>query len=412
MKILLLTPMVPQAGGEGAIPILLHAQLVGLAERHEVTLVTAAGDERGEVAAAQALADSGVDAHVADRRQPPPGGERWRRRWRLASSWARGRWPWRTVWFADPGMQTLIDRLTSKRRFDVVAVEDSSMSVLRLPAGVATVFTEHEVRRPRGIEWRPGPPPAWPGWAFRELDWRRWERFQRNAWGSFDLIQAFGERDAAAIAQLAPELSDRIRVNPFGLVLPPPTDPTREVPGTALFVGNFRHAPNRDAAIWLANEIMPAVRARFPAATLRLVGTAPPREVLDLAGPGVEVFADAPSIAPHLEDASVVLAPLRTGGGMRMKVLEAMAAAKPVVTSPRGTEGFTALEPDPPLIVAERGEEIAAATARLLEDSDTRRELSRRGREFAERHHTPNAWATRLERIYEEARDLRRAGAG
>jgi glycosyltransferase involved in cell wall biosynthesis len=308
-------------------------------------------------------------------------------------------------------VQTLLDRLTATRTFDLIAVEDSAMSVFELPSGVAMVLTEHEVRPPRAVDWRAGPPPAWPRWALRELDRRRWERFQPEAWRSFDRVQVFSERDAAAIAELAPEVSAQVRVNPFGLVLPPPADPAREVAGMVLFVGNFTHPPNRDAAVWLAHEIMPAVGGHFPQARLRLVGTAPPPEVLDLAGPQVEVVADAPSIEPHLQAASVVIAPVRTGGGMRMKVLQALAAAKPVVTTPSGAEGFTAFEQDPPLVIAERGEEIAAATAGLLEDGRSRRQLAQRAREFAQRYHSPAAWAVRLERVYEEACDHRPAEA-
>jgi glycosyltransferase involved in cell wall biosynthesis len=405
MRILLLTSMVPQANGTGAIPILLYAELIALAERHDVTLVTAAGDEPGETAAAAALADAGFDVHVADRRRPPPGIDRWRRRWRLAATWARGRWPWRTVWFADPGVQTLIDRLAATRRFDVVVVEDSPMSVFRVPRGVPTVLTEHEVRRPRTINWRAGPPRQWLRSAFRELDWRRWERFQRESWRRFDRVQVFTDRDASAIAELAPEVADRVRVNPFGLVLPPAPDPAREVPGTVLFVGNFAHSPNRDAAVWLALEIMPAVRARCPLARLRVVGNAPPRAVLDLAGPGVEVVADATSVEPHMAAASVVVAPVRTGGGMRMKVLEALATGKAVVTTARGAEGFNSLEADPPLVIAEGSEEIAAATTALLEDAPRRLALGRRARAFAERHHSTAAWRARLEAVCDEARE-------
>jgi polysaccharide biosynthesis protein PslH len=395
--------MVPRPDGAGAIPILLHTELVALGERHEVTFVSAAGDEPGEMEAAAALAESGLDVHIADRRRPPPGIGRWRRRFRLAATWARGRWPWRTVWFADPAVQTLLERVASTRTFDLVAVEDSAMSVFTLPRGLPAVLTEHEVLRPRAIDWRAGPPQAWPRWALRELDWRRWQGFQREAWRRFDRVQVFSERDAAAIGKLAPEVAARVRVNPFGVVLPPAADPAGEVPGTVLFVGNFTHAPNRDAAVWLAREIMPAARTRFPGARLRLVGTAPPSEVRNLAGPDVEVFADAPRVEPHLEAACVVIAPMRTGGGMRMKVLQAMAAAKPVVTTPRGTEGLAAVGPDPPLVVAERGEEIGTAAAALLEDPRRRHELGRRARAFAQSHHSPAAWAERLERVYEEA---------
>jgi glycosyltransferase involved in cell wall biosynthesis len=410
MRVLLVVPVPPQADGGGAIPVLLHAELTGLRQRHEVTLVTALGDEPGEAEAVERLRAEG-EVHVVDRRRPPAGRRRRRRQLRMAGAWARGRLPWRTVWYADPGFQPIVDRLGAERDFDVVAVEDSALSVFRYPAGVATVYTHHEVLRPRPVDWNPGPPRRWPGWAFGELDWRRWEPFQRRAWRQFDLVQVFSRRDAEAVAELAPEVAARVRVDPFGLTLPPAADPAREVAGTILFVGAFHHPPNRDAAIWLAREILPAILDRAPGARLRIVGSAPPVEVLELAGPHVEVVADAPSVLPHTEAAAVVMAPVRTGGGMRMKVLQAMAAGKAVVTTPRGTEGYTGFGEEPPLAVGESGAEIAAATAALLEDDAARRSLGERAREFAERHHSPEAWAERQTAVFEEARAARRSGS-
>jgi glycosyltransferase involved in cell wall biosynthesis len=404
MRVLLVVPVPPQADGAGAIPVLLHAELAGLRQRHEVTLVTAVGDEPGEEEALRRLRGE-VETHTADRRRPPPGMRRRRRQLRMAMRWARGAWPWRTVWFADPGIQPILDRLGAEREFDVVAVEDSAMSVFAYPQGAPTVFTHHEVLRPRPVDWHPGPPPSWPKWAFGELDWRRWARFQPRAWHRFDRVQVFSRRDAESVAALAPGVEPRLRVNPFGLVLPPRADPLCEVPGTILFVGNFAHPPNCDAAIWLAREILPAVLERDPAARLRIVGSAPSAEVRGLAGPQVKVVADAPSVLPHLEEAAVVMAPVRTGGGMRMKVLQAMAAGKAVVTTSRGSEGFTGFGEAPPLAVADGGEEIAALTAALLEDGERRLRLGERAREFAERHHSPGAWAERLTAVYEEARE-------
>jgi glycosyltransferase involved in cell wall biosynthesis len=409
MKILLVAPVVPDADGAGAIPVLLHAEFLGLSERHEVTLVTAVGDEPGEAEAVARLRDR-ADVHVADRRRPPPGPRRIRRQLQMAARWSRGRWPWRTVWFAAPGVQEIVDRLAGREDYDVIAVEDSAMSVFRFPEGVATVFTHYEVLRSRSIDWRPGPPSQWPRWAFGELDWRRWDGFQHRAWQRFDRVQVFSRRDADAVIESVPDVAPRVRVNPFGLVLPPLADPAREVPGTVLFVGNFAHPPNRDAAIWLASEIMPAVRASRPEAKLRIVGTAPPAEVRQLAGAHVDVVADAPSVRPHVEEAAVVLAPVRTGGGMRMKVLQAIGAGKAVVTTTRGTEGYSAFDEEPPLLVADGGRDIAAATARLLGDDSQRVALGERARSFAERHHSPEAWASRLTSVYEEARAARAEG--
>src|SRR6476659_6071564 len=132
MRVLLVTPMPPQADGGGAIPVLLHAELLGLRRLHEVTLVTAVADEPGEADAVERLREE-VEVHAVDRRRPPPGRRRRRRQLRLATTWATGAWPWRTVWYADPGIQTVLDRLAGGREFDVVAVEDSAMSVFRYP---------------------------------------------------------------------------------------------------------------------------------------------------------------------------------------------------------------------------------------------------------------------------------------
>jgi polysaccharide biosynthesis protein PslH len=397
--------MLPLEDGGGAIPVLLHSQLAGLSARHEVTFVAGAGDEPWEARAAEALARSGTDVHIADRRRPRTGAARWRRRFRLAGTWVRGSLPLRTVWFGTPEVQRVLDELAETRSFDIVAVEDSSMAMLRLPPNVASVLTEYEVRRPRAIDWRTGPPRAWPRWAFRELDWRRWAGFQRACWRRFDRVQVFTDRDARAIAAIAPDVASRVRVNPFGCIPPRQADPANEEGGLVLFVGNFAHFPNRDAACWLASEIMPAVRRRYPAARLRIVGTSPPEEIRALAGPEVEVIGDAADIEPHIEAACVVAAPVRTGGGMRMKVLHALARGKAVVTTSRGAEGYLLSDQPHPFVAVDETQGFAEAVALLLEKRDLRSELERRARTFALEHHSADAWVARLEKVYEEAQD-------
>ncbi len=409
MRILLVTSMVPDAEGVGAIPKLLHAQLVGLRERHEVTLVAPYGEDPGQAAAAERLACSDLDAHFVDRRRSRSSRRRWRVRAELAMTWAQRDWPWRVV-SGVGGVQSLVDRITAERQLDVVAVEDNPMSVLRFPASLPTVLTEHEAVRADAEAWRSARLAERPLASLRARDWRRWDSFLPKAWRRFDLLQVFSEGDAQAVGEQAPDLAPRVRINPYGMVLPAAADPAAELPGTILFAGTFSHLPNREAARWLATEIMPLLEAEAPGARLRIVGSSPPREVLDLAGPRVEVIADAPSVEPYLDAASVVIAPVRSGGGMRMKVLEPLARGKAVVTTPLGAEGFTGFDQEPPLAIAETGEAIAAATARLLGDDSARRELGARARQFAERHYSPQAWATRLEAVYGEAAALKDPG--
>jgi glycosyltransferase involved in cell wall biosynthesis/membrane protease YdiL (CAAX protease family) len=404
VKILLLAPMLPQANAPGAIPMVLHAQIQALADRHELTFVAGVGEEPWEASAARELIATGIDAHLVDRRRPHGARPRLRRRLRLASDWARTGRPWRTLWFAAPAIQPALDDLARARTFDLVVVEDSSMAIFSLPPGVPAVLTEHEVGRPRPPIWHPTGGTALREWVFDELDWRRWESFQRAAWRRFDRVQTFSDYDARAIAQLAPDVSSRVRVNPFGLALPAQVHPEREQPGTVLFSGNFTHPPNRDAAAWLVREIMPRVRALSPQARLWLVGSAPTQEVLNLAGPGVEVIADVPDIDPYLEAAAVCVAPVRLGGGMRAKVLYALASAKAVVTTTRGAEGYAQPGRQLPMVVSDDAEGIAVAIAGLLQDASRRRELGRGARAFAEEFHSARAWGARLDAVYEEAR--------
>jgi polysaccharide biosynthesis protein PslH len=402
MRILLVVSMVPQADGLGAIPKLLHAQLAGLRDRHQLTVIGSYGDLPGQAeAAAELMAADDLRAVFVDRRRSGSAPRRWQVRAQLASTWAAKRWPWRAV-SATAGVQPAIDRVVADG-FDVVALEEDLMSVLRLPAGVPTVLTEHEAVQAPAAGWRADRLRDRPESALRQADWRRWDDFRRAAWRRATLVQVYSRGDAAAISQRAPELAERVRVNPFGLALPAACDPAEEEPGTVLFAGTFTHLPNREAARWLAAEIMPAVWRRAPAARLRIVGSAPPAEVRALAGPRVDVVADAPSMEPHLRAAAVVTAPVRSGGGMRMKVLEAMARAKAVVTTPLGAEGLDCIDPDPPLAVAATSEETAAAIARLLEDEAGRRRLGESARALTAAHYTPEAWGKRLQTVYEEA---------
>jgi glycosyltransferase involved in cell wall biosynthesis len=97
---------------------------------------------------------------------------------------------------------------------------------------------------------------------------------------------------------------------------------------------------------------------------------------------------------------------------MRVKVLSALASGKPVVTTSRGAEGYTQPGHEPPMVVSDDAEGIAAVIASLLHDGSRRRELGRRARSFAEEHHSPAAWGRRLDAVYEEAREVRAAGTG
>jgi glycosyltransferase involved in cell wall biosynthesis len=405
MRLLLVTPMPPDVLGTGAIPALLHAQLVGLRSRHDVTLVTVAGPDAAEIEAVTELQRDGLDIHAVVRtlRHGTLG---WRRRSRIATTWLRGGVPLRTAWFAEPGVQASIDSL-AQRAFDAVIVEDNAMGLFSFPFGLPSILTEHEVRRPRRVAQPPRDPRSWPAWAFREADWRRWPEYERRVWRRFDVVQVFTTRDAAALVSLEPSLAGRVRVNPFPIVAAP-ADVDGGRADTLLFVGNYAHPPNVDAALWLVDEILPRIVRARPEVRLALAGPYAPDAIRSLAGERVDVLGVVADLDARLREASVVLAPVRTGGGMRMKVLHAMALGKPVVTTPRGAAGFDADGAELPLVVGRDADELAAAAVRLLGDEAARRALGERARAYVARCHSPEAYADRLE-LAIAAANVRRA---
>jgi glycosyltransferase involved in cell wall biosynthesis len=264
------------------------------------------------------------------------------------------------------------------------------------------VFTEHEVRRPRPIQWRKPAGQSWISWALSELDWQRWPRYQQNVWNRSDRIQVFTTRDAARIRSMAPEVADRVRVNPFGIELPMSSDPGIEQGNTLVFVGNYTHLPNVDAALWLGHEIMPRLRQLYPGVLLSLVGIYPPPSVMALACSDIVITGPVPKIEPILERAAVVLAPVRIGGGMRMKVLQSLALGKAVVTTPRGAEGLAINGHGAPLIIAADAEGLARETAALLASPEMRCQLGQQARAFVAEHYSALAYAQRLAAVYAE----------
>jgi len=380
----MVTPLVPHAGSVAGGALVMYGQLAALAAQHHVTLVTLAGPDPSDRSGLEALTRLHVDVHHIWR-EGSRGLDRWGARARLALEWLGAAEPLRSLKFRDWRVPELVQRLARDGHFDLLQIEDNSMGAYPYPAGIPTVFTEHEVRA--------APP---------RLERRRWLAYQRRVWNQFDRILVFTESDAAAVRSIAPEVAGRVRVNPFGITVGAAADPALEVEGEVAFVGAFYHPPNVDAALWLGRQIFPLLRGLHPQAHLTIVGSDPPRPVRALAGPGITVTGRVPRVEPYLERATVVVAPIRLGGGMRLKVLQAMALGKPVVTTPLGAEGLGWSDGGAPLVIVQGASEMAQATASLLESRSTRRELGQRARAFVLEHHGWPAYARRLGAVYAE----------
>jgi len=205
-------------------------------------------------------------------------------------------------------------------------------------------------------------------------------RYRARTLSLADAVVALTERDRALLASLLP--STRVERIPLAVDIPAePLDPSgngRDV----LFVGNFAHPPNVAAAAALVDEIFPRVAAVRADARLVIVGADPPERLLAHASETILVTGRVADVLPFLDQAAVVVAPLEAGGGMRLKVLEALAAGKALVASPRAVEGIE-LHDGESAVVDGGAAEFAAAILDLLGDERRRTALAQGGRAAA-----------------------------
>jgi glycosyltransferase involved in cell wall biosynthesis len=169
-------------------------------------------------------------------------------------------------------------------------------------------------------------------------------------------------------------------------------DAFRPTPGVArererlVFLGSMDYGPNVDGIVRFAREILPRIRAERPGVELDVVGGDPLPEVRALAGPGVHVTGRVDSVAPYLERASALVVPLAIGGGTRLKIVEALALATPVVSTTIGAQGL-GLVHERHLLLADGAEAFAAATLKVLADPAAAARLGRAGREYVHEHY-------------------------
>lgn len=192
-------------------------------------------------------------------------------------------------------------------------------------------------------------------------------------------LEAVTEEDACSISRVAPQADVRLlpngcdhieRAAPFA----------GSVDGNhLLFVGNFAYAPNLDAARVLVTEVLPAVASQLPDTRLTVVGANPPAWLARAAHSDsrITVTGWVPDLAACLDSADVVVCPLRIGGGVKVKVLEALQRAKAVVTTPVGAQGLDRVR-DSSVVVRETPAALASACGLLLTSREARRAQEQR----------------------------------
>ena len=184
-----------------------------------------------------------------------------------------------------------------------------------------------------------------------------------------------------------------------------PTPPleSQERPGSSdlVFTAKMDFRPNVDAVLWFAEEALPLIRHESPETRLWVVGKDPHPRLAHLAeDPGIRITGWVEDVRPYIAGAGVYVIPLRIGGGTRLKVLEAMAMSKAIVSTSLGCEGFD-LTADQELSVADTPDEFATAVLALLRDPEHRQRMGDAAHRYASTRYDWRLVVPRLEQVYE-----------
>jgi glycosyltransferase involved in cell wall biosynthesis len=231
-------------------------------------------------------------------------------------------------------------------------------------------------------------------WCLRQA--ARYHEFERRYCRRYDLVVTVSDTDAAYVRQEYHARRVVTRRLPVDTSYYMPASPASHEPGMIIFTGLMNHAPNADAAVFMARDVLPRIQAKMPSATFWIVGRHPAPEVAALASlPGVHVTGEVPDVRPYLARATVVVVPLRYGSGARQKILEAWSMQKCIVSTTIGAEGLTAVD-GVHLSLADAPEAIASQVLRALTDEAWRTQISHAGRTTAIVEHDPE----RIARAY------------
>lgn len=259
------------------------------------------------------------------------------------------------AWLAENGAE--IDRVLLSRP-DVAAAH---LGAIRRHCAAPVAYYGHDLhhRRLRAQFAVSGAPSL-------VIEAARMEHLERWLWRSSDTVLMPSTEEAALIAEAEPGVR-ALAVAPYAF---DSFSERREAPDCAdlLFVGGFAHAPNEDAIVWLATEVLPLVRARVPDVRLLAAGSHVTPRIWSLAGPGIAIHPDVTpgALRKLYASARVAVAPLRYGAGVKLKVVEALREGTPLVTTPTGAQGLPGLEKVADIATDARS--LAAAICRLLRD--------------------------------------------
>jgi glycosyltransferase involved in cell wall biosynthesis len=306
-----------------------------------------------------------------------------------------------------PEMQQALDRVLHAKRFDVINLEFTFLGhcdLRQAPPGErppVLIVDSHNIDYDLARQYaRTG------GNLVRRLyaavNWRKLRTEELGTYAAADGVCLCSKDDERRLLGEVPAANTVVIPNAANVdyYRPRPDDPAPDG-RTVVFFGLLSYQPNIDGVVHFVQEIWPHIAAAHPQARAKIIGGSPPPSLLALAGPRVEFTGFVPDLRPHLAEAAAVVVPLRIGGGTRLKIVEAMAVGKAIVSTSLGAEGIEAV-PGRDLLIEDEPKAFAGAVNRLLAEPALAAGIGRSARQLAEQRYAWSAAAQALEAFYRQ----------
>ncbi|OGS22112.1 MAG: hypothetical protein A3J83_03840 [Elusimicrobia bacterium RIFOXYA2_FULL_40_6] len=308
--------------------------------------------------------------------------------------------PWEDRYFSHEMVDILKD-IIKTYKIDLVQIDFIVMAnYANHISGIPVIFTEHDTSNltfEKSIHYRELNDTD------RRRDWERLISYEHKICRKFNKIIVLTPEDKQQLQDFLKYKTD-IRVIQTGVDIKyfkSQNAPSVKYP-TITYLGHYLHYPNHDAILYFYKEMFPAISKQVPGVKLHIVGSGPTKEILELqSDPRVTVTGEVPDVREYLRKSTVFIAPLRVGGGIKGKILEAMAMKVPVVANKLGASGIPAVD-GKEILIAQTTEDFTAKTVLLLKDSNLRKNIAGNARKFVEKNYDWNLISKTLSKLYDE----------
>jgi glycosyltransferase involved in cell wall biosynthesis len=304
-----------------------------------------------------------------------------------------------------PALQLALDRILRTKRFDVVNLEFPYLGHCHLRQAPSdeklpvVIVDSHEIAYDLARQFARGGRNL-PRRLHAGANWRKLRREELRAYRDADGVYLCSAADERRLLDQIPDARTTVIPNAADVEYyqPRPTDPPPDG-RTVVYFGLLSTIPNVDGVIHFVRDIWPGVAQAHPAVRCKIIGGRPPPSLQALAGPRVELTGFVSDLRPHLAAAAVVVVPLRIGGGTRLKIVEAMAMAKPIVSTRLGAEGIDVV-PGRDILIEDEPAAFASAVNRLVAEPGLAARIGESARRLAVERYAWSGAARELEGFY------------